>query len=348
MMRAVRYSERLVYAVEDVAERSLEPAEVRLAVLRVGVCGTDLHLHQGYFGARYPMTPGHEIVGEIIEVAEGAGFSVGDRVVVENGVYCGRCAACKGGQFLYCIEMRAFGVSLPGGLTERFAVPAARCYSVGGLDLDAAVLAEPLACVIHAIDRLSIRAGAKVLVLGTGTAGQLLALMARRNGASHVTVAGSSRFKLGIAEQLGADRAFVVDRTAGAIRETLGAVEPHGFEIVIDATGAVSTLEAAIDLTSVGGTVMAYGVAGPDDRLSVSPYEIFKRELTIMGSYAQVLNIGRAVSYLKNFENSPGSIKSLVTHRFGLSEYGLALDTVGSPDCIKAVVLPSEQALPTA
>ncbi|MFB8369631.1 zinc-binding dehydrogenase [Pseudarthrobacter sp. NPDC055928] len=188
------------------------------------------------------------------------------------------------------------------------------------------------------MDRLAIPAGARVLVLGTGTAGQLLAVMARRNGASEVTVAGSSPFKLGIAKGLGADRIVAVDRKPRAIQEALGRISPRGFDVVIDATGVVSMLESAVELASLGGMILVYGVAGAADRLVVSPYEVFKRELTIMGSYAQALNIGRAVSYL---ENLPEDISRLVTHRFGLGEYGLALETLGSRSCIKAVVLPS-------
>ena len=336
-MRAVLYTQPLTYSVDNLPDRGLESGEVRLAVLRVGVCGTDLHLHQGHFGARYPRTPGHEIVGEVIEVTEGSGFSVGDRVAVEDGVYCGTCTACKAGRFLHCADIRALGVSLPGGVAERLVVSAAKCYSIGGLDLDAAVLAEPLACVIHAMDRLAIPAGARVLILGAGTAGQLLAVMARRNGASEVTVVGSSPFKLATAKVLGADRIVTVDRTPGAIQTALRSTMPKSFDVVIDATGAVSMLEAAIDLVSTGGTILVYGVAGAADRLVVRPYEVFKRELTIMGSYAQALNIGRAVSYL---EHLPDGLSRLITHRFGLGEYGRALEVLGSSSCIKAVVLP--------
>ena len=101
-----------------------------------------------------------------------------------------------------------------------------------------------------------------------------------------------------------------------------------------------SMLESAIELAAVGGTIMVYGVVGPADQLSVSPYEIFKRELTILGSYAQVLNVGRAIRYLQHFQVP---VERLVTHRFQLSEYGLALDALGSSVCIKAVLQPDER-----
>lgn len=338
-MRAVLYTKPQTYSLVELPERALEAGEVRLTVLRMGVCGTDMHLHRGHFGARYPRTPGHEIVGEVIEAAEGSHFTAGDRVAVEDGVYCGTCDACKAGRFLHCNDIRALGVSLPGGASERLVVAATKCYPIGNLDLDVAVLAEPLACVIHAMDRLAMPAGSRVLVLGAGTAGQLLAVMARRNGAAEVTVVGSSPFKLGIARQLGADRIVPVDRNPEAIPRALGGAGQKNFDVVIDATGAVPVLESAIGLASRGGTILVYGVAGAAEHLTVSPYEIFKRELTIMGSYAQALNIGRAVTYLKNL---PENISRLITHRFALREYGRALETLGSPDCIKAIVLPGE------
>lgn len=337
-MRAVLYSGPRTFSVEDQPDRPLEEGEVRLSVLRVGVCGSDKHVHEGHFGARYPLTPGHEIVGEVIEVTANSSMLVGDRVVVEDGVYCGKCDACKGGRFVYCVNIRALGVSLPGGAAERLVVPATKCYSIGALDLETAVLAEPLACVIHAMDRLAIHPGANVLVLGPGTAGQLLAVMARRNGASHVTIAGSSPSKLAIAEELGVDRAIAVDRSPGEARQALLEVQPRGFDVVIDATGVVSVLETAMELASIGGTVMVYGMAGAADRLSISPYTVFKRELTIMGSYAQALNLGRSIEYLQHLRVP---VRRLVTHRFGLEDYGLALEALGSGDCIKAVLLPN-------
>lgn len=341
-MRAVLYSGPLTFSVEELPERDLAPGEVRLAVLRVGVCGTDLHLHEGHFGARYPLTPGHEIVGQVIETTDGCGLSIGERVVVEDGVYCGKCAACKSGRFLYCTSMRALGVALPGGAAERLVVSATKCYSIGTLDLDVAVLAEPLACVVHAMDRLQMTPGAKVLVLGTGTAGQLLAIMARRNGASSVTMAGSSPLKLGIAKELGADQTVAVDRSPGVLQKVLGGIAPEGFDAVIDATGILSMVESAIELAAVGGTIMVYGVAGSADQLSVRPYDVFRRELTILGSYAQVLNVGRSLRYLQHFQIP---VERLVTHRFQLSEYGLALDALGSSTCIKAVLQPGERSL---
>lgn len=338
-MRAVLYSGPRTFSVRDVTRRALQPGEVRLAVLRVGVCGTDLHLHQGQFGACYPHTPGHEIVGEVVEVTGESGVEIGDRVVVEDGVYCGACSACKAGEFLYCADIRALGVSLPGGTAESLVVAATKCYPVGSLDLDKAAFAEPLACVIHAMDRLSMTPGARVLVLGTGTAGQLLAVMARRNGAAHVTVAGSSRFKLEIASELGADHTIGITREPGAAARTIRNAHPEGFDVIIDATGAVPMLETAIESASIGGTILIYGVAAATDRISVSPFDVFKRELTVMGSYAQALNIGRAVTYLGTL---PDGLNRLITHRFGLSDYGLALEAVGSSECIKAIVIPCE------
>lgn len=335
-MRAIRYSAPLQFDLVDLPEPALRPGEVRLGVLRVGVCGTDLHLHRGHFGARFPHTPGHEIVGEVVEVAAGVELPLGARVVVEDGVYCGRCAACRAGRFVACASIRALGVSLPGGAAERLVVPEGKCTPVDGMDPDLAVLAEPLSCVLHAMDRLDLEPGARVLVLGTGTAGQLLAVLARRSGAAHVTVASSSVAKLELATRLGADRAVVVDRAPGAALTVLRDAAPDGFDAVIDATGAPAMLEAGLELCAFGGTLMIYGVAEESVRLEVSPYRLFRRELRVIASYAQVLTLPRAVRYLAG---SP-ELAALVTHRFALADYADALAALGSPDCVKAVVMP--------
>lgn len=336
-MRALIYSGPHQFSVREVARPTLGAGEVRLRVTRVGVCGTDVHLDGGGFHVRYPLIPGHEIVGEVVESASTSNLALGDRVVVENGVFCGACQACKGGRFLYCEAITAMGISLPGGLADELVVPVSKCYPVGAMSPDIAVLAEPLACVVHAMDRLRLRPGADVLVLGPGTAGQLLAVMARRNGAARVTVAGSSGVKLDLARRLGADHVVNVPRGSDALETAVRKVAPAGFDAVIDATGAVPMLESAVRLARIGGSVLMYGVAREDALLTVSPYEIFQRELTLLGSYAQALDMGRAVAYLQTF---PPEAANLVTHRFTLDQYQQALSTLGSPDCVKAVVIP--------
>jgi D-arabinitol dehydrogenase (NADP+) len=111
---------------------------------------------------------------------------------------------------------------------------------------------------------------------------------------------------------------------------------PEGFDIVIDATGALSVLTRALGMVRDGGTLFVYGMADEASRLPVSPYDVFRRELTIKGSFAQCFSFDRAVRALRY-----GRVRSdgLITHRFPLASYPQAVETVRNDRaCVKAVV----------
>jgi D-arabinitol dehydrogenase (NADP+) len=223
-MRAVVYQRPEEFDIVDVPDRPLAPGEARVRCEVVGLCGTDLHLHEGGFNAAYPLTPGHEIIGMIIELAAGDGIDpgvrVGDRVAVDNSFQCGRCAQCREARGWLCANYQALGVTQPGGFAEHVITPAEKCFPIGGLPADAAVLIEPASCAVHGIDVLDARPGVDVLVLGAGPTGQLLAQLIVRGGSARVTVAAPTAFKLDVA------RAHGVDETVLLARDDLASAEP--------------------------------------------------------------------------------------------------------------------------
>jgi D-arabinitol dehydrogenase (NADP+) len=339
-MKAVVYDSPRSFTVETVPTPRPGTGEVLLRVLMAGVCGTDLHLHEGEFGPRYPLVPGHEIVGEV--VAAGSGVTApepGQRVVLDNTTHCGHCVACRRGMGHFCRDLDAKGVTSPGGFAEYVTAAATNCFVVDDLPVETAVFAEPTACVVHGLDRMALGAGSDVAILGAGPTGLLLAQLAAHSGAARVTVAGPTEAKLTLARAQGADRVVTLDRTdatVGAAR--LRALAPEGFDVVVDATGSVAVLGEIFDLVREGGTVVVYGMAAEAARWPVPPYEIFRRELTIIGSFAQVHGIDRALVALRS-----GRVRTegMITHRFGLDEYGDALAAVADSGCVKAVVVPS-------
>ena len=338
-MRAVVYSGPRDFAVRTIPTPEPGPDEVRVRVELAGVCGTDLHIHEGTFFATFPLTPGHEMVGTVEALGSGVtDLALGERVVVNGNSSCGACDFCNEGRPLQCRNLSALGVTGPGGFAEAVITPAGRCVSVGEMAAEVAVFAEPAACATHGMEILDARPGSTALVLGSGPTGLLLAQLLMHNGGAHVTVAAPTAFKLDVARRLGIDEVIEISRDPAAAFEVIHAARPAGFDNVVVATAVPGVFEIATRLTRDGGTVLWYGVTRPDDRVAVSPYDVYRREITIKGSFAQVTSFRHSVRALQS-----GRIRTdgLTTHVFPLDRFGDALEAVRSePSCLKAVVDP--------
>lgn len=339
-MRAVVYHEPEKHAVEEVADLPLGPDEVRVKNVIVGICGTDQHLHIGEFGPKYPLTPGHEIAGEIVEIgSEVQDLKVGDRVSIDNTIYCFTCDECKRGNFNFCQNGVALGVQAPGGFAEYTIAAASKVYPIGDLSWEAAALIEPTSCVVHGLDVLALKPGQHVLITGAGPTSQILAQLVVHGGASSVTMAAPTQYKLDLAKSHGVTHTVLLDRNDfNASKAEFEAIAPNGFDVVIEATGATSILENIMPYVRSSGTLMIYGMASEAATVAFHPFEIFRREITIKGSFAQSYEFARAIDFLR-----AGKVQTdgIITHRFGLDEYEAALEALRAPDCLKAVVEPN-------
>jgi D-arabinitol dehydrogenase (NADP+) len=339
-MRAVVYTGPREFSVDDVPAPRAGPGEVVVSTSLAGVCGTDVHIHTGGFFSRFPLTPGHESVGAVQEVGDGVRhLEVGQRVAVDNASACGHCTKCTRGQHLFCDNFLSLGVNAPGGFAEALVSPAHKVYPVDDLDDDVAVFAEPLACAVHGMDVLTLKPGADVLMVGSGTTGLLLAQLLIHGGAGRLTVAAPTQFKLALASTYGVDRVVQVSRDADLTFATLRELAPEGYDVAIDATGASSVVQRLPELVGSNGTVFVYGMCDADERVQWSPYDIFRRQLDIKGSFAQVNCFDRSLAMLRS-----GRVRTdgLITSRFSLEQYGDALNAVESdPSCLKAVVTPA-------
>jgi D-arabinitol dehydrogenase (NADP+) len=334
-MRAVVYDRPESHTLRELPIPEPGPGEVRLRVLVAGVCGTDLHLHLGEFGPTYPLIPGHEFVGEVVAVGPGADEGLlGHRVVVDNTASCGRCAECRRARPAFCHHLVAQGVNAPGAFADFVLTDADRCFLVDDLDPEVAVLAEPVACVVHGLDVLALPPGSDVLLFGTGPTGLILTSLLARGGAGRLTVAARTAPKLELARSRGADEIVIMDAAAD---ERFGDLAPDGFDVVIDATGALPVLARTLGLTRTGGTVFVYGMTAEAAQWPLPPYEVFRRELTIKGSFAQQFSFDRAITALRT---GRVDTRGLVTHRFGLDAYDAALAAVADSSVVKAVLIP--------
>lgn len=338
-MQAVVYDRPGCVEIREIPVPDPSPGEVLIKVGVAGVCGTDLHLHAGEFGPTYPLVPGHEFTGEVVAGGDRAAEGLlGHRVVVDNTASCGRCAECRRARPAYCENLVAQGVNAPGGFAEFVLTDANRCFVVDDLDPEVAVLTEPVACVVHGLDVLQLPSGADVLLFGTGPTGLILTSLLNHSGAGRLVVAAPTPAKLALAAARGADTTVRMERTTpAAATAELHDLAPGGFDVVIDATGAPSVLELSLGLTRTGGTVFVYGMTPEATQWPVSPYDIFRRELTVKGSFAQQFSFDRALTALRTGRVDP---TGLISRRFALTEYLQALAAVADSDVVKAVLVP--------
>jgi L-iditol 2-dehydrogenase len=339
-MRAVRLN-----AVRDVSTQVIErrepgPNEVMLRVEACGVCGTDRHMVGGEYPASLPVTLGHEFAGTVVETGTDAGSAGGTRVAVDPNISCGRCRACRRGEVALCPDRVALGVDLDGGLAEYAIVPVSQVYPLPpGVPAVYGALCEPLACCLRALDLTSISPGMSVAVLGGGVIGQLMVQLARLAGAGEVVLATRQASRRALAERLGATA--TIDPRAGDTVTAIGGpggVVPGGVDVVLECAGTITTFEQGVALARRGGTVLVFGVAPPAERASISPFEIFSRELRILGSYLNPLTHGRAVELVAT---GTLSLEPLITHRLTLSEVPAVLTAPPESGEVKAMMVAS-------
>ncbi len=336
-MKAVVYDAPASYKITEVPTPEPRPGEVRVRVLQTGICGTDLHIHNGKFFAEFPLTPGHELIGPVDALGEGTeGFAVGEYVSVNPNMNCGHCEYCRAGHTLMCANLKGLGTNWPGSFAEYVSVPANLVYSVEGIDPDVSVFTEPTACAVHGVQTLSPPPGSSALVFGAGPTGLLLAQLIARGGAVSVTVAASSAFKLKRAEELGIDATFLMDRSDLAGDAAKLKAASGGFDLVVDATGSAAVSEQCVPLTRSGGTVMFYGVTEPEDLVRVSPYDVFRREITIKGSFAEINAFQAAIAALRS---GRARTDGLITHRFKLDDYAEALEALRSDRTVHKIII---------
>ncbi len=338
-MRAIRFKGVGELRLEEVPAPKPGPGDVLLRPLAVGVCGTDTHIIYGEFPSACPLTLGHEIGA----VVKGVGAGVkrvreGDLVSVEPHIYCTACRYCVMGMEHLCLDKKAFGVHLDGGLAEALVVPERTVYVLPkGVDARIGCLAEPLACCVHGMDRLAVRSGTSVLVIGAGPVGLMLIRLARLAGAGLIVASEPNQQRREGAAVFGAD--VVLDPTAADWREqTLNLTSGFGFDSVIDAVGAAATFETAVNVAARAGRILVFGVAPMRTVATIKPYDIFVRELTILGSVINPYTHGRAVSLLPQM-----GLEKLDIKAFPLGAYQEAFAAQASgTEAMKIELLPQE------
>jgi len=314
--------------IQDLPVPTAQEGWVVIAPVGTGVCGTDLHLISGdYPHGRFPVVPGHEFAGYVTEVGAGVNsVKEGDYVGVNPNVSCGKCTWCLRGATNLCQNILPVGVAINGSVAEFVAVPGEIVFPLNSsISHGAAPLIEPFACVLHALERVPDWKEQELVIFGAGSIWLMAVILGRAEGATGIRVVEPNEARRNAALELGAVQAVA----------SADDLDNKVFDLALDASGHPVAISQAISSLGPRGRLVQMGVASPTATVALNPYEVFAKELSIIGSNSLAEKYGESAERMVDLQDE---LKSLVTATFTLEDYAEALTAAKSPDQIKVQV----------
>ncbi|PZR98157.1 MAG: alcohol dehydrogenase [Chloroflexi bacterium] len=327
----------------DIAEPSVSPGHVKIAVRAAGICGTDLHIYHDEYPTRPPVVLGHEVSGQVAEIGAGVeAVRPGDRVTTETYFStCDSCRYCREGRVNLCASRRSIGSAVDGGFTAYVVVPERNVHRLPDtISFEAGALTEPLACVVHgALERARVSPGDLAVVTGPGTIG-LLTLQVIKAAGAGVVVLGTDAdaHRLDLALELGADHVYNVQRdwvTAAIHDLTDGA----GADIAYECSGAGLAAASLLQLVRRGGQYVQIGLFGKPVAWDLD--QMCLKEVTVTGSNASVPSAwDRALRLMAS-----GAVQTepLVSNIMPLTEWHTAFDAFEKRIGLKTLLYPEQE-----
>ena len=291
----------------------LGPRDVLVEVVGAGLCATDVHLVEGLIPFyKPPRVLGHETAGLVRAVGSSVrAVQPGQAVAIDPTVGCDTCFYCYEGRTYQCPNRISYG----NGLADYQVVPDRIAHPLpDGLPVELGAFAEPLSCALHAVEQSGLRVGESVAVIGAGAIGLLTMQVARLSGATTLIVSDPEPARRALALELGATVA-VDPASQDLVEVARAATGGRGPDRVFEAVGAAATIRAALSLPRKAGMLVVIGVPPTSDEVSLRPYELFERELTLHFSYVRTNEFQRAVALLPSLRLEP-----LLTHRYPLDQ----------------------------
>jgi L-iditol 2-dehydrogenase len=311
----------------DVERPTIGNDQVLIQIKRIGVCGSDIHVYHGmhpYTG--YPIVQGHEVSGLVAEVgSQVGGLSPGDQVTFMPQVTCGQCYPCTHGMYHICESLKVMGFQTDGAAQELFAVDADKVLKAPKhVSLDQVAMIEPVSVAVHALSRAGEDLVEKrVLVLGAGTIGNLVAQVAKASGAGAVMVTDINDYKLEKARVCGIEFAVNPNKEdmGEAILRNFG---PDRADLVLECVGVQDTITQAVENARKGTMIVVVGVFG--QRPVVDLGLVQDRELSLVGTLMyQKRDYERAIELVAG-----GKLRldTMITHHFPFHEYLRAYEAI--------------------
>lgn len=340
MKVAVYYNNHDV-RIEDRPIPEPKDDEILVKTKACGVCVADTM--EWYLTPRAPLALGHEPAGIVEKVGSKiTNIKAGDRVAVHHHIPCLICEHCRRGNFTMCSNFRKTHVQ-PGGFAEYFiasAMHAERDTLVlpKHVSYEAGTLVEPLACVIHAIQKAGIKAGDSVALIGTGTMGLMFIQCLRYWGVRKLAVYEILDWRIKKAKEFGATHVLVPDKDPEKEAERLKALfNSDGADKVFIAAKDISAMKLGMYLVNKGGTVTFFATPKPDESIDLFPSYIFFNEITITSTYsANHLDTRMALELISNGDVSADK---LISHRYPIEKLSDAiLQTASRNESLKCVI----------
>lgn len=335
-MVAARYIGNKGFDIVEGEDKAPEAGEVKLAVGYVGICGTDMHIYHGVMDQRVapPQTIGHEMSGTVTEIGEGVeGFAIGDRVVVRPLDWCGECPTCKTGNTHICQNLKFMGIDTPGALQSNWTVKARTLHKLpANVDLKQGALIEPLSVACHDVSRSRLKAGEKVVVLGGGPIGQLVAAVAKSVGAE-VLVSEPNESRRAFAEKLGVKSINPIEQDLAAfVDEWTGT---KGADVVFEVSGVKPAIDAMTQIAGRRGRIVMVAIHSQAPQIDL--FQFFWKELELLGARVyEAADYDWAIELISSGKVDIQQFISSVTPLNNIGEAFASMD--GNPEGMKALV----------
>ncbi len=311
---------------DEVARPGRDASRVLIRVTHSGICGTDFKIYSGAIPVSYPRIMGHEMVGRVVDAGDAGRFASGERVIVDPELYCGACFHCRIGQTHLCPNGILVGRDADGGFAEYVAAPASHVFRLpDSIDSRTAPLIQVLTTCLHAQRQVNIFPAESVVVFGLGVTGQLHVQLAKARGASPVIGVTRSAAKRELAQTLGAD--LTVPGGDGAVEQVREATEGRGADVVIETTGVLSSVAAAVAMARSGGRILLFGIITAKEG-ALPFYDLYFKELALVS--ARVAKSEDYPAALALVEREQIKLEPLVSDVMPLAELDTAIGMLGS------------------
>lgn len=321
-MKAVIFPQVKKFEINDIKIPEPNNREVLIKNSYAGFCGTDFKIFNGDYVAQYPLIPGHEFSGVVEKVGKDVkGIEKGQRVAVEHTITCGNCYYCKRNEQNLCINRGSYGTTANGGFAEYSVVSESAIHILSDkISLKESMLQEPLSCAILGLERINIRFGDKALIFGIGPIGLILLQLLNIRGVSSVTMVDVHEDKIRIGKNFGASEVLINSKD---LKDNLRSISEYGFDIVVDATGIAKVCEQLFEYVNKNGRILFFGHCDHDEKISISPYQVHKNDLSIYGSFSLKRNTAQALELL---EKKRINLEGIISNEFKLTEFAEAFE----------------------